>query len=104
MPDSLDDIEGELDLASPAYITGLSKDDVWIRQNEGGGGYGDPLERDSEMVLADVLNGAVSLESACESYGVVIDIERQSVDERATARQRERIIETRKASFKKVPQ
>jgi hypothetical protein len=56
------------------------------------------------MVLADVLNGAVSLESACESYGVVIDIERQSVDERATARQRERIIETRKASFKKVPQ
>ena len=38
----------------------------------GGGGFGDPLERDPERVLSDVRNGYVSLESAEKDYGVVI--------------------------------
>jgi N-methylhydantoinase B len=38
----------------------------------GGGGYGDPLERDPEAVLLDVLNGYVSIEAAARDYGVVI--------------------------------
>jgi N-methylhydantoinase B len=36
----------------------------------GGGGYGDPFERDPERVAADVLNGLVSLEAARRDYGV----------------------------------
>ena len=45
----------------------------------GGGGYGDPLTRDPQAVLRDVLNGFVSLEAAREDYGVVI--RRQASDD-----------------------
>ncbi|MBX3010953.1 MAG: hydantoinase B/oxoprolinase family protein [Caldilineaceae bacterium] len=38
----------------------------------GGGGYGDPLTREPERVLADVVNGYVSLVAAAADYGVVI--------------------------------
>lgn len=38
----------------------------------GGAGYGDPLARDPEAVLRDVVNGYVSLEAAERDYGVVI--------------------------------
>src|SRR5438105_4019014 len=38
----------------------------------GGGGYGEPYERDAEAVLADVVNGYVSLEAASREYGVLI--------------------------------
>ncbi len=36
----------------------------------GGGGYGDPRERDPALVLADVALGAVSVEGARQDYGV----------------------------------
>lgn len=39
----------------------------------GGGGYGNPLEREPERVLADVRDGKVSLDSARRDYGVAID-------------------------------
>ncbi|RYE40466.1 MAG: hydantoinase B/oxoprolinase family protein [Hyphomicrobiales bacterium] len=58
----------------------------------GGGGYGDPLERDPELVRVDVLEGWVSLEAASETYGVVLDgrIEDESltVNKAATSRRR----------------
>ena len=38
----------------------------------GGGGWGDPLEREPELVLHDVIEGRVSLQSAREAYGVVV--------------------------------
>jgi N-methylhydantoinase B len=38
----------------------------------GGGGYGDPFQRDPKAVLHDVINGYVSLEAADREYGVVI--------------------------------
>ncbi len=38
----------------------------------GGGGFGDPLTREPQAVLRDVLNGFVSLEAARADYGVVI--------------------------------
>jgi len=39
----------------------------------GGGGWGDPLERDPDRVLWDVINEYVTLEDALKIYGVVID-------------------------------
>jgi len=56
----------------------------------GGGGYGDPLERDPQLVLEDVINEYVSLEGAGEDYGVVIrEIDRRrllyEIDKGATA-------------------
>jgi N-methylhydantoinase B len=50
----------------------------------GGGGYGDPLDRDPEMVQEDVIQGYVSLEKAKEDYGVVIDTGTLMVDTAAT--------------------
>jgi len=57
--------------------------------NPGGGGYGNPLERDPEMVESDVINGYVSLEKAREDYGVVIDPQTLKVDIKATQKLRE---------------
>ena len=50
----------------------------------GGGGYGDPLERDPELVLWDVLNGKVTEEGARRDYGVAIDLADRKVDQEAT--------------------
>jgi N-methylhydantoinase B len=41
-------------------------------QTTGGGGWGDPLERDPVRVLNDVLNRYVSKKGAQDDYGVVI--------------------------------
>ena len=38
-----------------------------------GGGYGDPLEREPQLVQQDVKNGLVSMEAARDIYGVVLD-------------------------------
>ena len=51
-------------------------------------GYGDPLERDPELVLSDVLDGYTTVELAERDYGVVIDPETLAVDEEATTRLR----------------
>jgi N-methylhydantoinase B len=49
----------------------------------GGGGYGDPLEREPERVRADVHDGCVSIEGARDDYGVIINA-RGEVDVIAT--------------------
>lgn len=43
----------------------------------GGGGFGDPLERDPEAVLADVRDGYVSREAARKEYGVVVTVDNE---------------------------
>ncbi|MFE4667030.1 hydantoinase B/oxoprolinase family protein [Streptomyces sp. NPDC056716] len=59
-------------------------------QSGGGGGWGDPLDRDPGAVLDDVLDDYVSVEGARYDYGVVIDAGSGtwSVDAVATARER----------------
>src|SRR5581483_7637866 len=39
----------------------------------GGGGYGDPLDRDPERVQRDVADGLVTVERAASDYGVMLD-------------------------------
>ncbi len=50
----------------------------------GGGGFGDPLARDPEMVRQDVRDDYVSPEAARERYGVVLDHGRGEVAAAAT--------------------
>ena len=50
----------------------LKEGDVFRLDTPGGGGYGDPLERPPESVLADVGEGLVSAETAERDYGVVL--------------------------------
>jgi N-methylhydantoinase B len=61
----------------------------------GGGGYGDPIDRDPDLVLHDVLGDLVSVECAKDIYGVVIDTERKAVDTGGTQKQRKSIREQR---------
>ncbi|PYM17806.1 MAG: 5-oxoprolinase [Candidatus Rokuibacteriota bacterium] len=69
----------------PAKVTMTIKHgDVYRHELPGGGGWGDPLERDPARVLHDVRNELVTPESAREDYGVVVDIPNWKVDEAAT--------------------
>ena len=52
------------------------------------GGYGDPLERDPELVLSDVLDNFTTVELAERDYGVAIDPESTTLDVEATERLR----------------
>jgi N-methylhydantoinase B len=64
----------------------------------GGGGWGDPLEREPDRVLRDVVQSKVSAAAARESYGVVI-AERDggyAVDEAATVKRRAELRAARK--------
>ncbi|MBI4523831.1 MAG: hydantoinase B/oxoprolinase family protein, partial [Deltaproteobacteria bacterium] len=50
----------------------LKKGDVLRIERPGGGGLGDPLDRNPTKVLRDVEDGYLSLENALKDYGVVI--------------------------------
>lgn len=62
----------------------MAPGEVLTNNSGGGGGWGDPFRRDPYEVLQDVLNEYVSIESAEEDYGVVIDSKTMIVDEEAT--------------------
>ncbi|BAQ50025.1 hydantoinase B/oxoprolinase family protein [Methylobacterium aquaticum] len=48
--------------------------DTFSRPTAGGGGFGDPLERDPAKVVEDVADDYVSVERAAKDYGVVIRV------------------------------
>ncbi|MDH4208275.1 MAG: hydantoinase B/oxoprolinase family protein [Anaerolineae bacterium] len=62
----------------------LNSGDVVSLRLPGAGGYGDPLERDPGLLLRDVRDGKVTLESAREDYRVVIDPQTLEIDQEAT--------------------
>lgn len=65
-------------------LTQMKPGDVVTIDAPGGGGYGNPLERDIDMVVNDVKQGYVSLKSAKKDYGVVIDQKTRKVNEKET--------------------
>ncbi|RBY79854.1 hydantoinase B/oxoprolinase family protein [Geodermatophilus sp. TF02-6] len=69
----------------------ITPDDLFEVTWQGGGGLGDPLDRDPGDVLADVRYGVVSAVSAVETYGVVLDESGDEVDAVATAAARRSI-------------
>ena len=75
----------------PAKCDGVEvkEGDVLYFNTWGGGGWGDPLERDPALVKTDIDRGLVSAEGA-KRYGVVIG-KNGEVDEAATAKLREKM-------------
>jgi N-methylhydantoinase B len=61
--------------------------EVIVRSN-GGGGWGDPLDRDPERVRVDVIEGYVSFEHARSDYGVVLNAKDNAIDKAATEKLR----------------
>ncbi|WP_315918288.1 hydantoinase B/oxoprolinase family protein [Mesorhizobium sp. SP-1A] len=80
----------------------LQQGDTVQRPSAGGGGLGDPLKRDPDAVLNDVIEGYVSVGRAKKDYGVVVeeidaDLCEYKLDEQATLAERARIASHRKA-------
>lgn len=78
----------------------IGEGDEFVRPSSGGGGFGDPLDRDPEKVLVDVEDEYVSIERAERDYGVVItevDADRREfdIDQEATEAARDHIRENR---------
>ena len=71
----------ELRTMSSAYI---EPDDIVWTKSGGGGGVGDPLDREIEKVRWDLMNEYISHRTAEEIYGVVIDPQTFVVDHEAT--------------------
>jgi len=63
----------------------------------GGGGYGNPLDRDPERVAEDVRMGYVSAAAARKHYGVVLKAASREVGEATTKRLREQLRRTARA-------
>ncbi|WP_374632487.1 hydantoinase B/oxoprolinase family protein [Paracoccus sp. (in: a-proteobacteria)] len=61
----------EAELPNIAVIT-IRKGEIVRGNSTSGGGYGDPLQRDPERVLKDVIDGYETLERAHGAYGVVL--------------------------------
>ncbi|MEM2057757.1 MAG: hydantoinase B/oxoprolinase family protein [Thermoproteota archaeon] len=68
------------------YRTKVKPGDRCIIKTAGGGGFGNPAERDPLAVLEDVLEGYVSIQAAHEIYKVVI--KNGEIDWKETARKR----------------
>jgi N-methylhydantoinase B len=64
----------------------LQPGDVLLMESSGGGGFGDPLDRDPALVVADVAEGYVTRAAAEATYGVVWGGD--AVDAGGTARRR----------------
>ncbi len=96
-PDGPD--EREADALADAEPVGAGE--VIRIRTTGGGGWGDPLDREVERVLGDVRDGKVSIAGARDDYGVVAEPDYDSVrvDMATTAELREAMRRSRAAQW-----
>ena len=72
--------------------------EVCDTRNAGGGGWGDPLNRDPRRVLKDVRDGFVSEDRARDVYGVIMNTKDWLIDEAATRKQRTALLSQRETA------
>jgi N-methylhydantoinase B/oxoprolinase/acetone carboxylase alpha subunit len=74
IPTGLDQIEShETELLAAKHRGILKPGDAILAFASGGGGFGDPLERDPELVARDIVHGLCSVHVARDVYGVLLD-------------------------------
>jgi N-methylhydantoinase B len=104
IPTEISDIKGKktrkLRVGEETGPFGLN--DVYFWYTGGGGGYGDPLDRDPQLLVRDIVDGFVSVKAAKESYGVVVDLETGAVDAKKTEKLRKKLLEERLKDGKKI--
>jgi N-methylhydantoinase B len=80
--------DGRLTPLEPCGGVVLAPGETLVARCCGGGGYGDPLERDPALVAADLAEGWIGRERAASVYGVIL-VADGGVDSAATAARRE---------------
>ena len=93
---SLDAMPGDKESISWGVYPLMGKDALYARW-DGGGGYGDPLERPAADVGQDVQQGFISSDFAHAIYGVVIQAD-GAVDLAATEQARSSLLDARKVT------
>lgn len=95
VPATIEGMPGEWERLAPKGVSFLGKEDVLHGYvGSGGGGFGDPTERNPESVRNDVLNGYVSAALAESVYGVLLTPDGE-VDAERTAERRRAILKDR---------
>jgi len=84
IPTSVEEAGGSLEVSDAKHATFMEAGDAWVNFCTGGGGYGDPLERDPARVVVDVRRGLCTRDEARRLYRVVLGDDAM-VDAAATA-------------------
>jgi N-methylhydantoinase B len=95
LPDRLSETSGQKREDRQWGTIDLAAADIQYVRFMGGGGYGDPIDRDPAAVLDDVQLGLVTRKAARDIYGVVVNDKTQAVSRAATAKRRRQIREGR---------
>jgi N-methylhydantoinase B len=93
----LEELSGTLETHGAYAVTSMRRGDVYRAVSMGGGGYGDPLDRDPLLVARDVERSLVTREWAERIWGVVLT-GKGEVDAGGTAACRERLREERRTA------
>lgn len=88
LPSSLEETHGGECVQQSWGHVDLRMGDIQYVRFMGGGGYGDPIDRDPEAVVRDVALGLVTAGAARDIYGVVLDPAGGAVDSAATRTRR----------------
>jgi N-methylhydantoinase B len=75
--------DGRREALPPMFSIEIDAGDLFEHRTAGGGGWGDPLERDPAAVARDVVDEKVGVEAARLQYGVVVASD-GAIDEGAT--------------------
>ncbi|MGW4339222.1 hydantoinase B/oxoprolinase family protein [Rhodococcus koreensis] len=86
--------DGVLAEVGPAEQLTLAPGQTVVSISCGGGGYGNPFERDIKRIVDDIIDGLITKEKATAAYGVVFEDDSLAVDASATAQLRSRSTST----------
>ena len=84
--------DGEARPLPSKFTMTIRRGDTLRHTQPGGGGYGDPRQRDPAAVREDVLDERISLDHARSVYGVVLDPVTLTIDVEATAARRRQLV------------
>lgn len=77
--------EGQKQALPSKVTTQVEPETRIVLRTAGGGGFGDPLERDPQKVQNDVEEDLISVDRAKDEYGVVINTATNKIDNETTA-------------------
>ena len=83
--------ESEMKSILKAEYVPVSQESLCLIRTGGGGGYGNPLEREAASVAEDARLGYITVEHARDAYGVVLDPTSFDADEESTIALREQL-------------